>query len=180
MSLRSAMIWFAEPPFAARKPYETFWRPHLVVVARNEKLITYPLSQYKLGLNDICHTSGAFWSSKAMYFRRVGLRQTLFKIKKKWNLPSPNVRNHDLFWLDLPKFHFLPGWLWGRTFEGLAKISHGSPCSLRKALAGNSNNDKILNCAKWYFSMSTMKLLKFSCRSQDDFKPKFEHTDSLE
>ena len=39
-----------------------------------------------------------------------------------------------------------PSWSWGRTFEGLAKISHGSPCSLRKALAGNSNRDKILNC----------------------------------
>ena len=67
-SARIVTVKVLQPSIVERKANELKNRPHLEAVAVIEKPIIFPYSAYKLALNDLCNTSGAFCSSKTVYF----------------------------------------------------------------------------------------------------------------
>ena len=80
-SARIATVKELQPSIAAQNTNELKIQPHLEAVADIEKPIIFPYSTYKLGLNGLCNTSGAFCSSKTVYF--WGVRN--FPVICKWS-----------------------------------------------------------------------------------------------
>ena len=67
-SARIPTVKELQPSIAARNANELKNQPHLEAVAVIKKPIIFPYSAYKLALNGLCNTSGAFCSSKTVYF----------------------------------------------------------------------------------------------------------------
>ena len=94
-SARIPTVKELQPAIAARNANELKNRPHLEAVAVIEKPIIFPYSAYKLALNDLCNTSGAFCSSKTVYFWGVHCFQS--KIHKSLGIFSVLIKVYSNF-----------------------------------------------------------------------------------